>query len=318
MLDLYKLHIFTLVAREGSFSAAAQRLLMTQSGVSQHIQDLEHALGTALFVRGRRGVALTPAGETLLGYAEPILSLATEAENALVEIDQSAAGKVAIGATPGVGVYMLPDWMQAFRARMPGMTAVLQTGVTAQIVEEVRSRRIDLGFIEGELDDELAASIGVATLEQVEQHVVVGQGHAWWGRTSISLDALRDQPFIMRQPGSQSRRWLDQQLAQAGIQPRITAEFDNLESIKRSVSAGMCLTILPAYTVRQELDLGLLHLIPLEGMPLVRTLKLIWDERRAFAPPARAFLSHLETVFPGITRELRLRKPPSGAAERAR
>ena len=71
MLDLYKLHIFTLVAREGSFSAAAQRLLMTQSGVSQHIQDLEHALGTALFVRGRRGVALTPAGEAFIGRIFP-------------------------------------------------------------------------------------------------------------------------------------------------------------------------------------------------------------------------------------------------------
>lgn len=83
MLNLYKLEIFATVVQTGSFSAAAERLLMTQPAVSQHIQDLEASLGARLFQRGRRGVTLTPAGETLHSYTQEILRLLAEAENAV-------------------------------------------------------------------------------------------------------------------------------------------------------------------------------------------------------------------------------------------
>jgi DNA-binding transcriptional LysR family regulator len=117
MLDLYKLQIFSVVVQEGSFSAAAERLYMTQSAVSQHIKELEASLGRQLFQRGWRGVRLTSHGEILNRYTGEIFALVTKAESALTDIEHLTSGRVSIGATPGIGIYLAPDWVQYFRAR---------------------------------------------------------------------------------------------------------------------------------------------------------------------------------------------------------
>src|SRR5690606_28687466 len=122
MLDLYKLQIFSMVVREGSFSAAAERLYMTQSAVSQHIKDLETSLGRRLFQRGWRGVKLTSHGEILNRYTAEIFDLVTRAERALIDIDHLTTGRVNLGATPGIGIYLAPDWVQDFRSRYPQLS----------------------------------------------------------------------------------------------------------------------------------------------------------------------------------------------------
>ena len=126
VLDLYKLQIFSVVVQEGSFSGAAERLYMTQSAVSQHIKDLETNLGVSLFQRGWRGVTLTPHGEILNRYASQILALVISAENALMNIDTLEGGRVSVGTTPGVGVYLAPLWVQQFREQYPQLTVALQ------------------------------------------------------------------------------------------------------------------------------------------------------------------------------------------------
>ena len=97
MLNLYKLEIFALVAKSGSFSRAAEQLLLTQPAVSQHVQDLEASVGAPLFVRGRRGATLTPAGEKLLDYTQRIFALVAEAENAVTDVTRLAGGMVRVG-----------------------------------------------------------------------------------------------------------------------------------------------------------------------------------------------------------------------------
>lgn len=300
MIDFHKLEIFVLVARVGSFSAAAEHLLMTQSGVSQHMHDLEAHFGTPLFERNRRGVALTPAGVTLNTYAEQILRLVTEAEQQITDIDNLAHGQITLGATPGISVYLLPEWMREFRERYPRLTVSLQTGVTAQVIALLRSGQIELGLVEGELDDAIQRMLGVAVLAHVPQYVVIGQQHAWWERETVTLADLDGQSMIMRPPNSQTRRWLDETMAAHNIRPRISAEFDNVESIKRSVISGVCLTILPDYDVAQERDMGLVKLITVDGDLLTRTIKLLWQRDRALSPIASAFVKHLSLEFPAL------------------
>lgn len=297
MLSLYKLEVFNAVIDTGSFSAAADRLYMTQPAVSQHIHDLEAALGVRLFDRGARGVTPTAQGRILHTYARRIFDLLQEAENALVDVEQLESGGTTLAATPGVSVYLLPDWIGAFRARYPRLTVSLQTGITPQVIADIMAHRADVGFIEGELEDSQPARLGVLVLEEVEQVVVVGPRHAWWERERLSLPDLGAQTFIMRPPRSQSRIWLDGVLGQYGIHPHVTAEFDNIESIKRSLMAGSCIAVLPPYVVRHDIELGLLRALPVEGAPLQRTLKLLWDRERPFSPVTRALLRHLATTF---------------------
>lgn len=297
VLDLYKLEIFARVAEAGSLSQAAEQLRMTQSGVSQHVKALEEGLGTPLFTRGRRGVGLTDAGRRLFDYSEAIFRLVAEAELAVTDVTGLRAGRLAIGATPGVSAYLLPEWAQAFGQRYPNLTVTTQTAITPAIIRELRGGQLDLAAIEGELDDLVTSDLRVQPLQEFDQFVVVGRKHPWWGRAEIALAELAGQPIVMRQAASQTRLWLDQALRDHHTAPRVVAELDNLESIKRMVTLGASLAILPLYTVRAEIELGLLQAMPLAGRPLRRTLRLIWRAARPLGPVARTFVQFLGDQF---------------------
>lgn len=301
MLDLYKLTIFAHVAEAGSFSAAAESLYMSQSAISQHIKELEAGLGQSLFERGRRGVSLTLQGQILRDYAEKILTLAAQAEAALTNVGALKEGKLSFGATPGVGVYLAPDWVQSFRGVYPQLSVILHTGVSQGIAEELITGRLEMAFLEGE-PGPAGAQLESLVLAEVEQRAVVGFRHPFWGRESLNLAELAGQSFIMRQAGSQSRQWLEAQLGAAGLSYNIGAEFDHLEAMKRAVQVGTCLAILPPYVTAGEVTQNLLQSIPLEDGPLRRALRLVWRSGRPLGPIARAFLTHLAPVYPVLAR----------------
>jgi DNA-binding transcriptional LysR family regulator len=207
------------------------------------------------------------------------------------------AGSVSISATPGVGVYLLPVWLQAFRGRYPHLRAAVATQTTPQVVSALRDGLADIGVIEGEVED--GGGLELRTLEDVEQFVIVGSDHPWWDMTEVPIGALNGMAIIQRQAASQSRRWLEAILVRFGIVPVTTAEFDNVESIKRTVSAGKCLAILPAYTVTQEESAGLLRRVRISGSPLRRALKIAWPEHaRSLSPVSRAFIGEVARFFP--------------------
>lgn len=300
MLNLHKLEIFAQVVQAGSFSGAAKGLLMTQSAVSQHIRDLETTLGAILFERKARGVTLTPAGETLHEYVQRIFGLLAQAENAVTDVAKLAQGRLNIGATPGVSVYLLPSWLQEFREEYPNLIVTIHTATSPEILNKLQTGQADIGIIEGEISPIRAAEVEVQTLDEIEQQVVVGPQHPWWGREQITMQQLESQGCIMRQPASQTRIWLDEKLKHYHVQPLIKGEFDNIETIKRAVAIGTCLAILPPYAVEQEVAVGTLHEIAIEESPLVRTLKLVWNHDVPVSPIVRAFLTHLGKFAPLI------------------
>jgi DNA-binding transcriptional LysR family regulator len=139
--------------------------------------------------------------------------------------------------------------------------------------------------------------LNVVALEEIEQMVIVGFKHPWWDKETVRIEDLHGQSFVVRPPESQSRIWLDLALTQYGIEPMIGAEFDNLESIKRAVIAGRCLTVLPKYAVQNEAEQGLIHLLPIIGQPLKRVLKLISARGVPFSALERAFLKVLSQDY---------------------
>ncbi|MCS7055529.1 MAG: LysR family transcriptional regulator [Thermoflexales bacterium] len=313
MLDLHKLQIFAQVAQAGSFSAAAARLLMSQPAVSQHIRELEDALGVRLFRRGRRGVALTAEGRTLLDYTQRIFALVAEAKSAVLNVANLAGGQLNIGATPGVSAYLLPDWIRDFQERYPQLVVTAQTATTPGIAAQLAARLLDLGFVEGDLDAADAARLDAEVLCEVPQYVLVGPKHAFWARESVALHELDGQAFVMRQPGSQSRLWLDHVLEAHGARPRVAAEFDNLEAIKRSVIGSAALAVLPAYAVRAELQAGSLRALHTDVL-LTRALRAVWDKSSPLSPIARAFL----TFADACVHDAHARRPHPSARRYAR
>ena len=204
MLSLYKLEIFNVVAVEGSFSRAAGRMSLTQPAISLHMRDLEHSLQVALFERGPRGVSLTPAGEILLDYTRCILRLVADAENAVMGFDQLESGQLTLGATPGASVYLLPAWIQRFHQRFPGLSISLRTDTTSGLVRALIDDRVDLAFVEGEL--QLEPPINALVLQEIRLFVVVGANHGWADRATIQIADLDGQAFVSRLPDPQLDR----------------------------------------------------------------------------------------------------------------
>ncbi|GAB4548117.1 MAG: LysR family transcriptional regulator [Anaerolineae bacterium] len=296
MLDLYKLHIFSITAQERSFRAAADRLYVTQSAVSQHIKSLEISLGRTLFERTPQGVNLTPHGERLLSYAKQIFALVSEAENALTDVGRLSEGKVHIGATVGISTYLAPTWVSLFRAKYPNLSVAIQSGLPDEVVANVLSGRVELGFMEG--SPEPRAGLSITPIESAKQVLVVGATHPWAGKHSAASSELNDQSFVTRPPQSGGRQWLEQTLAKAGVAPRISAEFDSIEAIKRALDAGLCMSILPHYAVQTELAQGILHEVALSDMQLNRSIVCLCDASQHLTPLAQAFVSVLQQRYP--------------------
>lgn len=298
MLSLHKLEIFAQVYRLGSFSAAAEQLLMSQPAVSKHIQDLEAGLGTKLFERsGARGVSPTDDAKDLYDYTCRILKLVAEAENKITKVENIISGKITLSVTQGVGSYFIPTWLQSFGNKYPNLTAALRTGTTPHVVEDVLTESAQLGFVEGEIDTIDDVRLSSISLMHSDMVIVVGKRHAWWGKQTVPIAALDKQAFISRQRKSRTRTWADSIFTRYGVQPRIVAEFDNTASIKTSVSSGLGITILPAYTLQHELELGILHAVQLEDVPLKREIRLLWNNQQPFSPITRAFLNTLVSHF---------------------
>lgn len=301
MLNIYKLEVFATVVRARSFSQAAKRLLMTQSAISQHIQDLERHLGVSLFDRGPRGVTLTTAGETLHNYTGRILQLIADAEDAIIDLNKVEDGQIRIGATPGINAYILPGWIGTFQRRYQNIRVSIQTETTTEIIGAILEQHLSLGVVEGEFTATDYPALGVLPLREIELFVVIGPDHPCWYREVAPAHALNGQAFVARQQGSQTRSWFESILRRNQIEPHIIAEFDNPESIKHAVASGMGITILPEYAVWREVENGLLRAIPIENVPLQRTVKLLWNNAYPLDPIVRSFLRNLSKEFPQIS-----------------
>lgn len=300
MLNLNQLHIFHTAAHSRTLGEAAEKLFLTQPAVSQQIRNLEKHLGTRLFERSRRGVELTPAGRELLTYTTQILRLSAQAEAALTNINNVEEAQAVVGATPNVGSYLLPTWIQAFRTKHPNVTMVIQTATTPQVVEAVRAGQQHLGFVEGEIETAALAQVETLVLADVPQRVVVGQAHPWWGRESVPLCELDGQPMVFRQEKSQSHVWLTTIMRQHGVTPRIIGEFDNPETLKQAVRSSTSLTVLPENALLHDVAAGSLWTVAVEDVRLERALRLVWARDVVFSAVVRAMLDHLARTYPAV------------------
>ena len=299
MLNLYKLRIFSAVARVGSFSKAAKALYLTQPAISQHISALEKQLGTPLFQRKQRGVVLTEAGETLLEYARQILWLTKAAESATMDIENIEEGFLRLGATPSASIYLLPDWMSTFRQKYPSINFSLETDVTSKIIVDIKSQSLEIGILEGEVSDDPA--LDIIPLIDTELLVVIPPDHAWSELDSVSIYSLGEEPFISRRMNSQTRSWVNHLLAEYDITPQIVFEFDDPESIKRAVIRKMGVSILPACAIQNELKQNLLIALPLQEKNLKRKLKCVYSSEYPLSAIGRAFIGMLSKNFPMLT-----------------
>jgi DNA-binding transcriptional LysR family regulator len=245
-VELRQLRYFVAVAEEMHFGRAARRLHMTQPPLSQAIQALEAQLGTPLFSRTRRSVALTAAGQTLLPEVQRLL----QQVEGLASLAQSAAagesGRLSIAFVPMADYSVLPTALREFRAALPSVHLDLQEATTDVQIELLASGRIDIGFLLPPLPDKLNAEVDYLPLTSEPLVLALPEGTATT-KTKMSLKRCADLQLIIF-PRRMSPAFHDQILAclrDAGLSPRIGQEAIQMQTIVSLVSAGMGFALVP-------------------------------------------------------------------------
>ena len=260
-MNLNHLAIFQAVAEAGSIGGGAARLHISQPAVSKQLKDFEASLGLPLFDRLPKGVRLTAAGEQLLVYARRITATETAAEQALAEIRDLHAGKLAIGASTTIGNYLLPTLLAEYRRTRPGIEIVLEIANTELIQHKLLDNALDLGLTEGFVDSaELHAE--VFAMDQIV--VITAPDHPLAKRTDLTLQQLCHEPCILREPGSGTRSVIEHMLTQRGLQHAAAMSLGSTEAIKRAVAAGAGISLVSRLAVSSELAAKTLVLLPVK------------------------------------------------------
>ena len=294
---LPQIEAFLEVARRQNLSRAAEALFVSQPTLTARLQSLEAALGEQLFVRTRRGMRLTEAGEAFLPYAEHALSALADGRERLDELRRGVAGRLVLGAPPTVSTYTLPALLAGFSAAHPGVRLAVKTGTSEEILDMVLHDQVQLGIIRALANPEVE-TIPLYTDTLV---LIAGPGHRL-ARSSPGRQArladLAGEVLVLFGRSSSYLEFTTATFRQAGVLPGSVLELDNIEAAKKMVERGLGVSLVPTSTVAGELAAGTLARIELvDAAPARREIVAV--RRRDAGPPTGA-----AALFLGMLTEL--------------
>ncbi len=290
-MDLAQLEVFLTVAREGRFSRAAEKLFRTQSAVSQTIHKLEEELGEPLLDRSSRDGLLTDAGRVLQEYAERLLNLRNDAQEALVELRELHKGKLAIAANEFTALYLLPV-LGEFRRLHPMIKIVVQRALGSHIPDDVLRHNSELGVLTYDPQEPQLCSTVVYLDELI---FVVPPSHPLARAQQVSIRQLGAESFVAHIVSSPYREKVIQAFKRHKTPLHMDIELPTLQAIKRFVAMGNGVALLPEISVENELARGELVRIAVRELRLHRKLRLVYRKSASLSHAARAFLKVAET-----------------------
>ncbi len=297
-LALAPLRTLEAVARHGSFSRAARELNLTQPAVSMQIGQLERRLGLPLLERvGKRAFA-TPAGEVLLAHAARAFRELEAGVEHVQQLRGVVAGRVRLGTSASISVYLLPRALGRFRARFPAIDLVVVTGTASAVARGLVANELDVGLVSLPLRDREL----VVTPFYRDELVAIAPAEPRWRRhRAIRAAELAAHPLILFDRGSTVRREIDAWFARARVTARAAMELGNTEAMKKFVEAGLGLSVTSEFSVKADVAARRLVAMPLEPT-LIRQIGLVRRRDKPVAPPLAAFLGALDDLRASLGR----------------
>ena len=287
-MHIETLRTFCDVVELGSLSLAARQNRVTQSAVSQQLRALEQRYGRRLIERAPRTTARpTEAGQLLYSELEPLLASLADLERRVRARPRAIEGKVRVATVYSVGLHSLPPALKLFLKKHPEVSVRLEYRRTDQIYAACSSGELDFGIV---ALPARRAQLNVTPLGEDEMVLVLPPGHKLEKQRRVSLRSLRGSPYVAFDRDIPTRRWLDKILRQHAVAVSYVMELDNIETIKRSVEAGLGLSILPEQALANEVRAGTLLTRPLHEGPLRRPIAAIQRRGRELSPAAQALL----------------------------
>jgi DNA-binding transcriptional LysR family regulator len=283
-----RLQVFHAVAKQNSFTKAAETLFMTQPAVTFQIKQLEEHFNTRLFDRGHGKISLTAAGEVVLDYADRILGLSAELDTRISELTGEIQGLLLIGASMTIAEFMLPRVLGEFKVAYPGVKARLTVANSDTIEHGVAAHSLDIGLIEAPSH---LPSLSTEDCCEDELQVICSPAHALAKFKAVTPKQLLQHAYVSREPGSGTREVTDSYIRRAGFAPEevnTVMELGSPDAIKGVVETGLGYAIMSKVIVAKEKQLGVLVALPLTPK-LTRTLSMVY--------PKEKFRSRLVTSF---------------------
>jgi DNA-binding transcriptional LysR family regulator len=287
-----RLRAFAAVARRGSFSRAAEELFITQPAVSKHVASLEAELGQ-LFVRRRRGTALTPAGELLADHvlrAEAILASGRRAAEAARD---GHMGTLSLAASGIPGTYVLPPLLARFHEEHSTVTIDFQLSTSGGALELVRAHRAELGVIGG-----LVVPPELESETLIEDEIVLVGPPSLGGRR-LKPRELADLAWIYREEGSATRAAVEAARWEAGLHVSRSLELPSWEAVKIAVAQGAGIAAVSRLALELELQAGILVVLDLPRWRVERMISAVYTREVPLGPAAELFLELLRGELSG-------------------
>ncbi len=262
-MEIRQLKAFIAIAEAGTFTAAAERVHVTQAAISMQIRLLETEVGNRVFVRTPRRVILTEAGEKLLVRAQTILREHRAALDELAELSGAERGRVRVGsASAMVSADPLPQILKELSRAHPHAEMSVSSGTSQTLVEQILRGELEVAFVSLPVE---AHGIETERLSRDELVAIANPRHHLSAKRTIDALTLAAEPLILGERGGNTRRLIDDFFARAGVRPRVTMELNRLAAIKRMVEEGMGVGIVPSESAREEVASGKLVRWWIEG-----------------------------------------------------
>jgi len=286
-MTLRHMQIFLEVVRQNSMSAAARALYISQPTVSQVITEIEAEYNLQLFERSNKRLHITEAGQRLVDYTEQIINLYTEMERVL---RSKRTISIKIGATLTVGASVFSDLLLEYRKQHPNVEVSVVIRNTSEIEALLLAGKLDLALVEGSM-----ASLSISYTPVMEDFMVLvaGAGHRFFGRESVCIEELHNEPFVLREKGSGTREFFETNMKNARVHLNCTWECLSMNAIKHAVIAGHGLTVISKRLIEEELARGLLWACDIKDYNNRRTFGLVHRKDRHLSPQLKGFIALL-------------------------
>ncbi len=293
MPNFNQFRIFYHAAKHKNFTRAAEALFISQPAVTTQIKAFEEFCGFKLFKKKGRINRLTDEGRILYEYAQTIFSLEQNIDDAIEDLRELKRGALRIGTSKAYARYFMPYMLRTFHDRYPNIKIELNEGSSLEMTLSLLDLKNEVVIIAKAED---VSGIRFIPFSQEEMVVVVTPGHPLTRKKEISFKELADEPFIMKDKGSGTRKLVDRLFSQAGCASNILMEVSNAEFIKQLVQRGDGVSFLVHEAVATEIAEGKLAAVSLKGKKIYLDVSIAYLESQHLSPPAMAFLDTLEKL----------------------
>jgi DNA-binding transcriptional LysR family regulator len=298
-LTLRQFRVFEAVARNLSFSRAAEELHLSQPAVSMQIRGIEAILGMPLTEQLGKKIFLTDAGREVLYASQAITARLDDLQHNLAQLRGLDSGNLRLAVTSTVNA-VATGILARFRGSHPGVAVHLDVSNRAEVLDLLASNRIDLAIM-----GQVPAELGLSATRFMDNPLVViaPPGHPLTGKRKVTLERVAAESFLVREAGSGTRAAMERFFAAQGLEIRSSMEMSSNEAIRQAVQAGLGLGILSRQTLEMELALKRLAVMNVEGFPIMRHWYVVHRADKRLSPVAQAFKSFvLGSAVPPVAR----------------